>query len=80
VALFRRKDFGRAESEFASALNFETSASAKADVLAWRHMAAVAGGACEAAAPRLEQAIEGASPLFPRAEARELLRACRRPV
>jgi tetratricopeptide (TPR) repeat protein len=77
VLLFRRKDFSRAESEFASALNFETAESMKTDVEAWRHMAAVASGGCAASAGMLEQTLPGTSRLFPRDEARQLLNSCR---
>jgi tetratricopeptide (TPR) repeat protein len=77
VALFRRKDFGRAESAFTSALNFEPAEASKPDVTAWRHMAAVAQGSCQGSANELADAIGRTSPLFPSNEARELLRGCR---
>jgi tetratricopeptide (TPR) repeat protein len=77
IALFRRENFERAENAFASALNFEASPELRPDVQAWRHMAAVAGGACHAAASLLQAAIPSTSNLFPKTEADMLLRACR---
>ena len=64
VALYRKKDFTRAEQEFASALNFD-SGPVKEDAVAWRHMAAVAGGACGASASLLEQSLDRTSSYFP---------------
>jgi tetratricopeptide (TPR) repeat protein len=76
VMLYRKKDFARAEDEFASALNFEVPASMSADAEAWRNLAAVASGACSASRERLERSLESASPFFPREEAREASWAC----
>jgi tetratricopeptide (TPR) repeat protein len=76
VALYRRKDFRRAESEFASALNFEIADSARPDVGAWRNMAAVAAGSCEGSAAGLRGTLPQTSPLFPKAEAERLLLEC----
>jgi tetratricopeptide (TPR) repeat protein len=76
VSLFRRKNFERAENEFSSALNFEIAEIAKTDVQAWRSMAAVAGGACDAAASELRAKLPQASPLFPAREAEEFLAQC----
>lgn len=74
---FRRGDFARAEDEFAAALNQDPGGDVRDDVLAWRHMTAVAGGACEASAPRLEAALARVSAFFPRAEAEKLADRCR---
>jgi Tfp pilus assembly protein PilF len=76
VMLYRRKDFAHAEDEFASALNFDISASMRADAEGWRHLAAVSGGSCAESRERLERALESASPFFPREEAREASWAC----
>ena len=54
IVLFRRKDFARAEEEFASALNFEMTDSLLPDARAWRHLSAVAGGSCGPARQSLE--------------------------
>jgi tetratricopeptide (TPR) repeat protein len=75
VALYRKKDYQRAEQEFSSALNFD-SGPAREDAVAWRHMAAVAAGACGASASLLEQSLAGASSYFPKNEAEELLKHC----
>ena len=75
VALYRRKDFPRAEQEFASALNFDAGA-AQDDASAWRHLAGVAGGACGPSAALLAQSLGRVSDYFPRDEAEGLLRAC----
>ena len=74
---FRRGDFARAEDEFASALNQDPGADLRADATAWRYMAAVAGGACEASGRKLEAALREASGFFPRREAEKLLEGCR---
>ena len=76
VSLFRRRDFARAENEFASALNFEIAEDAKPDVNAWRSMAVLAGGACGSSAVQLRAALSGTSPLFPTVEAEQLLAGC----
>lgn len=75
VALYRRKDYARAEQEFSSALNFDAGP-AKEDAAAWRHMAAVAAGACGASAALLGHSLGEVSDYFPRAEAETLLRTC----
>jgi len=75
VALYRKKDYGRAEQEFSSALNFD-SGPARDDAVAWRHMAAVAGGACGASATLLEQSEGGTSSYFPKDEAEMLVKRC----
>jgi hypothetical protein len=75
VALYRKKDFVRAEQEFSSALNFD-SGPAREDATAWRHMAAVASGACGASATMLEQSLDRASSYFPKDEAESLLKRC----
>ena len=71
---FRRKDFARAEDEFASALNQDPGADLRADATGWRYMAAVAGGACEASGRKLEAALREASGFFPRARGRDAAR------
>jgi tetratricopeptide (TPR) repeat protein len=75
VLLYRRKDFERAEAEFASALNFAIPAPLQADAEAWRHLAAVAGGAC-GSRPFLERSLVAASADFPKDEARAAMASC----
>ena len=75
VALYRKKDYTRAEQEFSSALNFD-SGPAREDAVAWRHMAAVAAGSCGPSATLLEQSMSGASSYFPKDEAEALLKHC----
>ncbi len=76
ISLFRRRDFARAEEEFASALNFEMTGALRPDARAWRHLAAVAGGSCGDARQSLNLALAAVSPFFPRDEARSLAFAC----
>lgn len=76
ILLYRRKDFERAESEFESALNVGMAADMRADAVAWRHMAAVAGGACGASRGLLADALGSVSPYFPKADARAVTAAC----
>jgi tetratricopeptide (TPR) repeat protein len=76
ISLYWRKEFTRAENEFASALNGEIVASWQSDARAWRHLAAVTGGACGASRSALERAMASVSPYFPRAEANAALAAC----
>jgi len=76
ILLFRRKDFAHAENEFASALNFEIPAALRPDAIAWRHMAAVAQGACAASRAPLEESLAQVSPYFPKEEARALAASC----
>lgn len=76
IMLFRRKDFAHAENEFASALNFEIPAALRPDAVAWRHMAAVAGGSCSASSRPLEDSLGAVSPYFPKQEARTLASSC----
>jgi tetratricopeptide (TPR) repeat protein len=76
IVLYRRRDFARAEEEFASALNFEMTGALRPDARAWRHLAGVAGGACGAARESLSLALAAVSPFFPRDEARSLASAC----
>lgn len=73
---YRRKSWAQAEDEFASALNSAGDPALRADISAWRYLAAVAGGACQASVASLEQAAGSASDLFPREEARQRLRSC----
>ena len=75
VSLYRKKDYTKAEQEFASALNFDSGPSTQ-DATAWRHMAAVAAGACGPSAGLLEQAMPNTSSLFPKDEAEGLLKQC----
>lgn len=77
VFLFRRNEFDRAESEFAGALNAGSAGVSKADIVAWRNLAAVAGGACQASASLLTNAAQSASDFFPRSEAEQALLGCR---
>jgi tetratricopeptide (TPR) repeat protein len=76
IMLYRRKDYGHAEDEFANALNFEISAGLRADAVAWRHLAAVANGSCATSRQNLERSLPGVSPYFPRDEARTAITAC----
>jgi tetratricopeptide (TPR) repeat protein len=76
ILLYRRKDFSRAEDEFASALNFEIAQSLRADAQAWRHLAAVSGGACVASREALNRSLPAVSPYFPKDEARQAETAC----
>ena len=78
ILLYRRKEFGRAEDEFASALNFEIPDTLRADARAWRHLAAVASGACATAREFLDRTLVGVSPYFPKNEAREVALRCTR--
>jgi len=73
----RRKSFSQAEDEFSAALNNTSNPGLRADLTAWRYLAAVNGGSCQSAAARLESALAGASDLFPKQEARESIEACR---
>jgi tetratricopeptide (TPR) repeat protein len=76
ILLYRRKDYVRAEEEFASALNFEISAALRPDASAWRHLSAVASGSCGTSKQYLEQALPLVSPYFPKAEAQALAASC----
>jgi tetratricopeptide (TPR) repeat protein len=76
MLLYRRKDFSRAEDEFASALNFDVPANLRPDAVAWRHLATVAGGACGAGRDQLQRALPAASPFFPANEAQAAIAAC----
>ena len=76
ILLYRRKQYAEAEDEFSSALNFEIPASMRADAGAWRRLAAVVAGSCEASRGALEQALPTVSPYFPKGEARAALAAC----
>jgi tetratricopeptide (TPR) repeat protein len=76
ILLFRRKQYAEAEDEFSSALNFEIPASMRADAGAWRRLAAVVSGSCEASRSALEQALPTVSPYFPKDEARAALAGC----
>ncbi|HUA57967.1 MAG TPA: tetratricopeptide repeat protein [Verrucomicrobiae bacterium] len=76
ILLYRRKDFQRAEDEFANALNADSPSAMRADAVAWRHMAAVAGGACGASRQLLANSLHEVSPYFPKAEATTLIAAC----
>jgi tetratricopeptide (TPR) repeat protein len=76
ILLFRRKDYGRAEDEFASALNFSIAAGLRPDAEAWRHLAAVASGSCVVARQNLEHSLSSVSPFFPKEEARAVAASC----
>lgn len=76
ILLYRRKDFSHAEDEFSSALNFEISPDRRGDAVAWRHLAAVAGGSCGIAREQLQKSIAAASPFFPASEAQAMIAAC----
>jgi tetratricopeptide (TPR) repeat protein len=76
ILLYRRKDFSRAEDEFASALNFDVPDSLRADVRGWRQMAAAAAGSCASAKELVDRALPAVSPYFPKDEARQVAAAC----
>jgi tetratricopeptide (TPR) repeat protein len=76
ILLYQRKDWPRAEDEFAAALNFDIPAAMKTDAAAWRHLAAVASGSCGASRGYLERSLGAVSPDFPKDDARSALAAC----
>jgi len=76
IAAFRRKEFARAEDEFSSALNFSISPGLHADAVAWRHLAAVAAGNCEASRDLLAHDLAAVSPFFPKNDASVLVASC----
>ena len=76
IAYYRRKDYSRAEAEFASALNFQISPTLRPDASAWRHLAAVAAGSCGASREYLERSLASVSPYFPKAEAEAVAAGC----
>ena len=76
ILMYRRKDYPHAEDEFSSALNFDISATLRPDASAWRHMPAVAAGACGASRGHLEESLERVSPYFPKDEARKVAASC----
>jgi tetratricopeptide (TPR) repeat protein len=76
ISLYWRKEFMRAEDEFAGALNGGIAPSWQSDARAWRLLAAVAGGACGDSRRALEGAMASISPYFPKTEARAAFAAC----
>jgi tetratricopeptide (TPR) repeat protein len=76
ILLYRRKDFERAEDEFSSALNVDLAPGLRGDAVAWRHMAAVASGACDSSYRLLEGSLASVSPYFPKTEAISLMASC----
>jgi tetratricopeptide (TPR) repeat protein len=76
ITLYWRKEFLRAENEFASALNGDIAAPWQSDARAWRLLAAVASGACGASRSALERAMASVSPYFPRTDANAALATC----
>ena len=76
ILLYRRKDYVKAEEEFASALNFEIPPALRPDASAWRHLSAVASGFCGASRQQLEKLLPSVSPYFPKAEAEALANGC----
>lgn len=76
VLLYQRKDYTRAENEFASALNSEIQSKLRPDAEAWLHLAAVASGGCAASREELQRSLATASPFFPTGEARGRIAAC----
>jgi tetratricopeptide (TPR) repeat protein len=76
ILFFRRKDFNRAEEQFESALSSAAPEATRADATAWRHLAAVAGGACGSERDYLERSLGAVSPFFPKAEARAAMASC----
>jgi tetratricopeptide (TPR) repeat protein len=78
ILLDRRKEFSEAEDEFSTALNLDLPAPWRADAGAWRHMAAVAQGACGPSRTYLEESLARVSPYFPKDEAYKLAASCSR--
>jgi len=76
ILLYRRREFPRAEDEFSSALNAGVSSGMRPDAVAWRHLAAVAGGACGVSRKLLVESLAAVSPYFPKADARSMAAAC----
>jgi hypothetical protein len=76
ISLYWRKEFMRAEDEFASAMNGGVAEPWQSDARAWRLLAAVAGGACGDSRRALESAMTSISPYFPKADARVAFAAC----
>jgi tetratricopeptide (TPR) repeat protein len=76
ILLYRRQDFSRAEDEFSSALIAGIPADMRADAVAWRHMAAVAGGACSVSLELLSESLAAVSPYFPKTDAQSLAASC----
>ena len=76
ILFYRRKDYTRAEEEFASALNFKIAEALRPDASAWRHLSIVAAGSCGTSKQFLEQALPSVSPYFPKAEAEALAARC----
>ena len=76
ILLYRRRDYARAEDEFASALNFSIAESLRPDAVAWRYLAAVSSGSCGLARQSLERSLSAVSPYFPKREARATAAAC----
>jgi tetratricopeptide (TPR) repeat protein len=76
ILLYRRKEFLRAEQEFSTAINTAVPQDLQADARAWRHLSAVAGGACGASREALERALASVSAYFPKQEALATFSAC----
>ena len=76
ILYYRRKDYARAETEFSSALNFNIQPGLRADASAWRYLAAVSGGACQASRESLARALATVSPFFPKQDAAGAMAAC----
>ncbi|MBV9506998.1 MAG: hypothetical protein JO323_18560 [Acidobacteriia bacterium] len=76
ILFYLRHDYQKAEDEFSSSLNFDIPAGQRPDAEAWRHLAAVAGGACGDSRRLLEEALEHVSPFFPKQQARERAASC----
>ena len=76
VLYYRRKDYQRAEDEFASALNFNIPPSLRPDAEAWRYLAAVSAGSCESSRSSLARSLALVSPYFPKREASAAMAAC----
>jgi tetratricopeptide (TPR) repeat protein len=76
IVFYRRKEFQRAEDEFASSMNSDVPGDWRADARAWRLLAAVAGGSCGASRQNLSRAEGSASPYFPKQQADSAMAAC----
>jgi hypothetical protein len=61
-------------------LNAGIPADMRADAVAWRHMAAVAGGACSESLRLLGESLAAVSPYFPKTDARSAMASCSGPL
>jgi tetratricopeptide (TPR) repeat protein len=76
VVYFQTKNYKGAQSEFSNALGKPLSEVSRADLTAWRVMAAVSAGDCSSAGV-LESSARASSDLFPKVEAMNRVFECR---